>query len=74
MSAQGLEPSLDAVSSVGGDDIRAAFTDGLQTVYVVMSGVIVVALALSLAQPRTIAVPRARPEAGPRPERVKGAP
>ena len=74
MSAQGLEPSLDAVSSVGGDDIRTAFTDGLQTVYVVMSGVIVVALALSLAQPRTIALPRARPEAGPRPERVKGAP
>ena len=73
MSAQGLEPSLDAVSSAGGDAIRAAFTDGLQTVYLGMSIVVVVALALSLVQPRSAAAPMMRVEAEPLPEQVKGA-
>ena len=50
MSSQGLEPSLDAVSSTGGPEIRAAFTDGIQMVYLVMSGVVAGALALSLVQ------------------------
>ena len=74
MSAQGFEPSLDAVSSAGGEAIKEAFTDGLQTAYLAMSGVVVVALALSLVRPGSAVSPRGRVEAEPRPERVKGAP
>ena len=74
MSAQGFEPSLDAVSSAGGEAIKGAFTDGLQTAYLAMSGVVVVALALSLVRPGSAVSPRARVEADPRTERVKGAP
>ena len=74
MSAKGFEPSLDAVSSVGGGAVQAAFTGGLQTVYAGMSGAVVVALVLSLVQPRSAPSSGARLEAEPRLERVKGAP
>ena len=70
MSAQGFEPSLDAVSSTGGADIRAAFTDGLQTVYLVMSGVVAFALVLSLVQAKRgrTAKPKTEDESEPEPE------
>ena len=47
MGSQGFEPSLDAVTSDGGEGVKAAFTQGLRTAYLVMSSLIVVALVLS---------------------------
>ena len=47
MGSQGFEPSLDAVTSDGGEGVKAAFTQGLRTAYLMMSSLIVVALVLS---------------------------
>ena len=48
MASQGYEPSLDAVSSAGvGVGLKAAFTQGLRTAYLVLSGFIVVAILIS---------------------------
>ena len=47
MASQGFEPSLDAVSSGGGEGVKAAFTQGLRTAYLGMSSLVVLALVLS---------------------------
>ena len=47
MSSQGLEPSLEVFTSTTGDEVRAAFTLGLQTSYRVMTGFLLAALILS---------------------------
>ena len=47
MGASGYEPSLDAVSAVGGDGVRAAFTRGLQVTYLLMSALIFIAIVMS---------------------------
>ena len=53
MASQGQPPSLDAVSSAGaGAEVKAAFMDGLQVAYLVMSGVVAVALVLTLVRGR----------------------
>ena len=49
MGSLGYEPSLDVVATTGGGPgVRAAFTQGLQTSFLVLSGFIVIALALSI--------------------------
>ncbi len=48
MGSMGFEPSLDLAASGGGTGARAAFTDGLQTAYLVMGGLLALAIALSL--------------------------
>ena len=52
MASLGYEPSLEAVSAVGGEDVRGAFTQGLQLVYLVMSGLIGLGLVLSILMRR----------------------
>ena len=48
MGSRGFEASLDAVASATAEaGVKAAFTEGLQTTYLVMLGFIVIALVLS---------------------------
>ena len=53
MGSQGFEPSLDAVSSGGGEGVKAAFTQGLRTAYLGMSSLVVLALVLSSFKDKT---------------------
>ena len=48
MSSQGFEPSLEAVASGGQQGVQAAFTDGLRTAFLVMTGFVGLAIVLSL--------------------------
>lgn len=47
MASQGYPPSLEAVASGGGEGIKAAFTQGLQTALLTMTGFLAVAILLS---------------------------
>ena len=47
MASSGFEPSLDAISSVGGEGVSAAFTKGLRTAYLIMLVFVAIALVLS---------------------------
>ncbi|MDA1348957.1 MAG: MFS transporter [Chloroflexi bacterium] len=69
MSAQGFEPNLDAVTSAGGDAVRAAFTDGLRKAYLAMSAVAVGAMVLGIVQGRSAAKTEAEVKAEPEQER-----
>ncbi len=48
MGAQGFEPSLAAVSDSGAEGVLGAFTSGMKTAYLVMSGLVLVGAALSV--------------------------
>ena len=48
MGSMGFEPSLDLAATGGGAGARAAFTDGLRTAYLVMGGLLALAIVLSL--------------------------
>ena len=48
MGSLGYEPSLEAITSAGGGEgVKAAFVQGVQTAYLVMSGFVVIAIVLS---------------------------
>ncbi len=47
MASQGYPPSLEAVASGGGEGVKAAFTQGLQTALLTMTGFLAVAILLS---------------------------
>nr|MCS5668433.1 MFS transporter [Dehalococcoidia bacterium] len=48
MGTMGYEPSLDAVRSGGGAGIADAFTSGLRHAYLIMMGLLLVAMAVSV--------------------------
>ena len=49
MASMGHEPTLDVVASAGDVEVvKAAFTQGLRTAYIVMSSFLVIAIVLSL--------------------------
>ena len=48
MGAQGFEPSLAAVSDSGAQGVLGAFTSGMKTAYLTMSGLVLVGAALSV--------------------------
>ncbi len=51
MVSSGFEPSLDAVGSAeDGEGVKAAFTEGLRTVYMVGAGLTVIAIILTTIQ------------------------
>jgi hypothetical protein len=59
----GYEPSLDAATLAGGGEgARAAFVQGVQTAYLVMSGFLVLAILLSSFKGEGLVE---EPEAGP---------
>ena len=64
MASMGHPPSLAAVSEVGGEGIREAFTSGMRTAYLTMGSIMVVAVAASLFRggERPVAVPVRAPE------------
>ena len=47
MSSMGFEPNLEAVSEEGGTEVARAFVEGLQRAFMVMGGLVAVALAIS---------------------------
>ena len=48
MGAQGFEPSLAAVSDSGAQGVLGAFTSGMKTAYLAMSGLVLAGAALSV--------------------------
>ena len=48
MGSQGFEPSLAAVSDSGAEGVLGAFTSGMKTAYLTMSGLVLVGAALSV--------------------------
>ena len=48
MGAQGFEPSLAAVSDSGAEGVLGAFTSGMKTAYLTMSGLVLLGAALSV--------------------------
>jgi hypothetical protein len=48
MGTMGFEPSLDAVRSGGGAGVGDAFTFGLRNAYLIMMGLLLVAMAVSV--------------------------
>ncbi len=47
MGSQGYPPSLEAVASGAGEGVKAAFTQGLQTALLTMTGFLALAIVLS---------------------------
>ena len=47
MASQGFEPNLEEIASAASDEVRVAFTLGLQTSYRLMTGFLAAALILS---------------------------
>ena len=64
MGSLGYEPSLDAVTlAAGGEGVRAAFVQGVQTAYLVMSGFLALAILLSSFKGEALVEePDARPD------------
>lgn len=52
MASQGFEPNLAAVSDSGGQAVLGAFTSGMKTAYLSMSGLVLVGVAVSLLKGR----------------------
>ena len=52
MGSLGYEPSLDAVKSVGGEGVKAAFTSGLTRAFFVAGSLVTVALVISTLRVR----------------------
>ncbi|MDE2718037.1 MAG: hypothetical protein OXI33_13650, partial [Chloroflexota bacterium] len=48
MGSQGFEPSLAAVSDSGAEGVLGAFTSGMKTAYLTMSGLVLLGAALSV--------------------------
>lgn len=64
MASQGFEPSLAAVSGVGGDALRQAFVDGLSIALRISGATMVIALALTVVRP-DVGAERRRPASAP---------
>ncbi len=63
MASHGFEPSLSAVSEVGGDAVRLAFVDGLSLALRLSGAAMLVALLLTVVRPESRST--ARPAASP---------
>ena len=67
MASKGYEPSLSALSSAAGNEgLRAAFTQGLQTAFLVLAGCIVVAIVVCTLKGQATVADTIAPKAGGR--------